>query len=435
MMLRTRTALVVIAAAVFAILSTASLGYRNVAQFTEQQVGLGLNNRADSVIALVDAGKPIPQRPDMIEQRLLPDGSVMSLSPGRPPIPVGEDDRRVARTGQGIHDPIEDVVIGGEPYGVFTKAIPGGRGAVMIAQNFNPFAQGEHDFLVHLAVSTLVSVGVAALLSWLVLGRILRPVRRLVAVTDRISSTGELDTPLPPAGRDEVGSLTQSFGSMLAALRLSRAQQHRLVQDASHELRTPLTAVRASAELLQRARGKLEPADEEQLLTVLVRESQALDDLVRELVELATDQYSDEEPAMVELAELAGERAERYASARSVSVLTDDPALVRVRVRALQRVLDNLLSNAIKFSPPGTPIEIRIHGGRLTVRDHGPGIGEADQTSIFDRFYRAEATQDTPGSGLGLAIVQDIITTEGGTVFAGNHPEGGAEIGFRLPVH
>ena len=101
------------------------------------------------------------------------------------------------------------------------------------------------------------------------------------------------------------------------------------------------------------------------------------------------------------------------------------------------RAIDNLLVNAAKFTPAGTPIELAVASEKdavvLVVRDHGPGIAEEDLPRIFDRFYRADSARSHPGSGLGLSIVQDIVTAQGGTVSAMNHPLGGAEFIIRLP--
>jgi two-component system sensor histidine kinase MprB len=91
------------------------------------------------------------------------------------------------------------------------------------------------------------------------------------------------------------------------------------------------------------------------------------------------------------------------------------------------------VDNAVKFSPDGTPVDVTIASGRVTIRDHGPGLADADVKRIFDRFYRSDAARQLPGSGLGLSIVHDVVTRCGGTVFAGNHPAGGAVIGFVLP--
>ncbi|MDT0449115.1 HAMP domain-containing sensor histidine kinase [Streptomyces hesseae] len=435
--LRTKVTAVVAVAAALAISLAAFMSYRGVSALVADELERGLDDRATIVVGLLAAGLTPPARPDMIEQIVSGQGAVRPLAPGRDTLPVPPDALRVAQTGKGASR--ADVVVSGTEYGTLTRPLPGG-GAVMVGQSYEGAARVDDQFLWRISWTTAAAVGFAALLGWLVLGRILRPVRRLAGATARITTTQDLATPLPPAGSDEIGQLTRSFEHMLAALRRSRAQQQRLVQDAGHELRTPLTSVRGSAELLQRARGRLAPEDEEQILATLVTEAAALDDLVRELVELATDRHSDEEPEAVDLTVVAedGVRRCRLRTGRVVLVVEDEanpPVPVRARPRALQRCVDNLLSNAVKFSPEGTPVAVRVGGGRLAVRDRGPGIAPGEEHAVFDRFYRGPRTQATPGSGLGLAIVHDIVTADAGTVFATTAAGGGAEVGFVLPPH
>ncbi|MGK5543548.1 HAMP domain-containing sensor histidine kinase [Streptomyces sp. URMC 127] len=424
-------------AAALAISLAALMSYRGVSALVADELERGLDDRASTVVSLLAAGLTPPARPDMTEQIVSADGTVRPLAPGRDVLPVPPGALRVARTGKGVSS--VDIVVSGTEYDTLTRPLPGG-GAVMVAQSYENAAHVDDQFKRRITWTTAGAIGLAALLGWLVLGRILRPVRRLAVATRRITTTQDLATPLPPAGSDEIGQLTRSFAHMLAALRRSRAQQQQLVQDASHELRTPLTSVRGSAELLQRARGRLAPEDEEKILTTLVTETAALDELVRELVELATDRYTEEEPEAVDLAVVAedGARRCRLRTGRAVLVIEDDtnpPVPVRARPRALQRCVDNLLSNAVKFSPEGTPVTVRVGGGRLAVRDQGPGIAPGEEQAVFDRFYRGPRTQATPGSGLGLAIVHDIVTADAGTVFAGTADGGGAEVGFVLPPH
>ena len=96
----------------------------------------------------------------------------------------------------------------------------------------------------------------------------------------------------------------------------------------------------------------------------------------------------------------------------------------------LERAIWNLVENAAKWGNGGGRIDLTIVGGEVTVRDHGPGVPDADRPFIFDRLYRSEAARSQPGSGLGLAIVRQIAESHGGPVDVENAEGGGAH--FRL---
>jgi two-component system sensor histidine kinase MprB len=115
-----------------------------------------------------------------------------------------------------------------------------------------------------------------------------------------------------------------------------------------------------------------------------------------------------------------------------IDVRGDDTVVVRPQM--LERAVSNLVDNALKYSPPPFPVQVTVEGRRLEVLDSGPGIPEADQPLVFDRFYRSVTTRTAPGSGLGLAIVKQIVERHGGQVWATNRPTGGARAGFELPA-
>jgi two-component system, OmpR family, sensor histidine kinase MprB len=98
----------------------------------------------------------------------------------------------------------------------------------------------------------------------------------------------------------------------------------------------------------------------------------------------------------------------------------------------LDRAVSNLLDNAEKWAPTDTPIEISVHEGEVSVRDHGPGFSGEDLPRVFDRFYRARSSRGLPGSGLGLAIVRQVAESHGGTVTAENARDGGARLRLKL---
>ena len=115
-----------------------------------------------------------------------------------------------------------------------------------------------------------------------------------------------------------------------------------------------------------------------------------------------------------------------------VSVLTSEPSSVRGDPERLGRAIANVLGNALKWSPEGGSVEVRVSRGAVVIRDHGPGIDEADLPLVFERFYRAPTARGTPGSGLGLAIVRHVVEAHGGSAEAGNAPGGGAVLTLRL---
>jgi two-component system sensor histidine kinase MprB len=104
------------------------------------------------------------------------------------------------------------------------------------------------------------------------------------------------------------------------------------------------------------------------------------------------------------------------------------PVVVSGQSERVSRAVSNLLDNARKWSPPGGLIEVRLRGGELSVRDHGPGFEDKDLPHVFDRFFRSDRARAMPGSGLGLAIVRQAAEAHGGSVEAANAPGGGAVV-------
>ncbi|MFC4050167.1 sensor histidine kinase, partial [Actinomadura syzygii] len=110
-----------------------------------------------------------------------------------------------------------------------------------------------------------------------------------------------------------------------------------------------------------------------------------------------------------------------------------EPWYVHGDPASLERAAVNLLDNAVKFSPPGGTVDVRLTGGELTVRDHGPGIPAEDLPHVFDRFWRSPSARSLPGSGLGLSIVARVITETGGTVHLEPADGGGTLARIHLP--
>jgi two-component system sensor histidine kinase MprB len=221
---------------------------------------------------------------------------------------------------------------------------------------------------------------------------------------------------------------------MLDALSRSVSAQRQLVADASHELRTPLAAARANLELVE-LHETLTAEERRRLLAEASAELREMTDLIEDLVELARADAEAPVRRDVRLDHLAEEAVAAASRRTTTTIHTDlEPTVVTAAPEPVTSAIANLIDNAVKWSPDGEAVEVSVHDGAVSVRDHGPGIDPADLPHIFDRFYRAPAARTMPGSGLGLAIVRQVAEANGGTVTAEPAAGGGSQLTFRLPV-
>ncbi|MEV0383714.1 HAMP domain-containing sensor histidine kinase [Nonomuraea sp. NPDC050643] len=263
----------------------------------------------------------------------------------------------------------------------------------------------------------------------------LRPVGDLTRAVEHIAQTEDLGVRIPVSGTDEIARLSASFNAMTAALAGSQERQKQLVADAGHELRTPLTTLRTNIDLLLRSEQtgrSLDPGAKERLLVNVKAQFAELSTLVADLLQLArgdTDREPHVELAFHQVVTAAVERARL----RGAEVVTDlSPWYVVGGATSLERAVLNLIDNAAKFSPGGQ-VEVKLRDGRLTVRDHGPGLPEEELPHVFERFWRSPSARGLPGSGLGLAIVAQSVAEAGGEVRLANAPGGGAIATMDLP--
>jgi len=353
----------------------------------------------------------------------------------RPPyqvtvLPNGARERAIASRSGSATRTIE---IGGRRMRLVTSHIGSGE-ALQIAR---PLADDDatlrrlrYGFLIVAASALVLSILIG---SW-VAEKALSPVRRLTRAAEDVARTRDLSVRLDDEGDDEIARLGAAFNEMLEALDRSLTAQRRLVADASHEFRTPLTSIRANAELLER--GRVREAEQNTVARAVVDQVDELDGLVTDLIELALDGEAAARFEDVRLDELVGvevERMRRLAGGVRFE-FTHEPCSVRGDPERLGRAIANVLGNALKWSLDGGSVEVRVSRGAVVVRDHGPGIDEADLPLVFERFYRAPTARGKPGSGLGLAIVRHVVEAHGGTAEAGNAPGGGAVLTLRLPT-
>jgi len=398
------------------------------------RVDITLRDRAAELAPTAVAGptrfRSIVAAPGELVQTISADGQTV-----RPPyqvteLPHGPRERAIAARMRAFD---QTVTINGARMRVLTTHVAAGT-ALQVAR---PLADDDATlrrlrlFLAIVAVcAVLLSVAVGGWIAEMALA----PVRRLTRTAEDVARTRDLSVRLDAEGRDEVARLGASFNEMLVALDRSLTAQRQLVADASHEFRTPLTSIRANAELLER--GRVREGEQNAVARAVVDQVDELDGLVTDLIELALDGEATARFGDVRLDEIVAaevERMRRHAAGVRFE-LTSEPCTVRGDAERLGRAVANVVGNALKWSPPDRAVEVTVARGTVVVRDHGPGIDDADLPLVFERFYRSPLARGTSGSGLGLAIVRHVVEAHGGHVEAANAPDGGAVFTLRLPL-
>lgn len=281
--------------------------------------------------------------------------------------------------------------------------------------------------------------------AWLLAGSALRPVERLRAQVQALSTGDPRGRLAQPGTRDELAALADTFNDLLDRLCGSLDRQRQFVAAASHELRTPLAAL--GAELEMAGRGAPGTVD---LVEVTDRLARRVAELMRVADGLLTLTQADEGAALLHIeprpleplvaASLAGYQA--VAERKGVTMVLDaDPSVVApVDATQFRQVVENLVDNAIRYSPNGAHVDVGLRhvasAAVLDVRDHGPGFPAEFLPRAFERFSRADPSRSRQegGAGLGLAIVWTIVAAHGGTVTLRNTPDRGALATVSLPL-
>jgi len=209
----------------------------------------------------------------------------------------------------------------------------------------------------------------------------------------------------------------------------------------SHDLRTPLSTVKTAVSALRRPENGLTPADREELLALIENQSDRLDRLVTNLldmtrIEAGTLELQRAACPVSELvdAALAALDATVPPERVTVDVGSDVPA-VEVDQLLISQVVANLVDNALRYSPDGSPVEVRAtlvgEVVELAVCDHGPGIAPEQRDRVFQMFNRVAGGGR---AGLGLAIAKAFVEAHGESIRMDETPGGGASFVITLPV-
>ena len=307
----------------------------------------------------------------------------------------------------------------------------------------HPLLFGELQLPAVAAATLAIALLVSTVICFFLTRHLVGPIDRLRQAT-REMSAGNLSVRMLPRlkGRqDDLALLAADFDTMAERVQSLLESKQQLLRDVSHELRSPLTRLQLALSLARREDGGVE-----RQLTRIAIEADRLEQLIARILKLVRL----ERPASAlegvpvdvgKLLEAISQDVAIEAEARSCSVAVhaDTGLQVAGDPELLRSAFENVIRNAVRYGPSGSAVVVtaaRRDWIEVSVRDHGPGVPEKDLKLIFEPFYRVDAARDRAGGGegLGLAIAARAIAVHGGSIEAHNAPDGGLEVGMRLPA-
>lgn len=333
---------------------------------------------------------------------------------------------------------------------------PSGRiiGALYVGLLEAPYMHRQQLIVGVFLVTVLVTGVVTIVLLWLITKLMLRPIGRVIAMSQRVIS-GDLSARVHIRQRGEMGMLLQAIDEMADAVaqreeklkavarqQLGRSEKlasiGRLAAGIAHEVNNPLTGVLTFAHLLRDKH--VDNEQDRSDLDLIIRETTRVRDIVRGLLDFARESPSRRQPLDINvavrqmLALLRGQK--EFKGVRIVEELGDPLPKVNGDQNQLQQVLLNLALNACEAMPSGGALTIRTIVGNgqvmVEVADTGSGICKEHLDMIFDPFFTTKPVGK--GTGLGLSVSYGIIQQHGGTIEVASEEGKGSTFTIVLPI-
>ena len=221
-----------------------------------------------------------------------------------------------------------------------------------------------------------------------------------------------------------------SIGTVLLAFDITEreyAERNRreFTANVSHELKTPLQGIIGSAELIEN--GMVQPQDVPRFVEHIHSEASRMVTLIGDIIRLSQLDEGDvmprEDVDVLAAAKEAVLNLSDEAAKRGITMTVDGtPAIVHGVRRLISEIAFNLCENAVKYNRDGGSVFVKVEtegeNAVLTVQDTGIGIPDADQSRVFERFYRVDKSHSkaSGGTGLGLSIVKHAVMYHHGKV-------------------
>lgn len=322
-------------------------------------------------------------------------------------------------------------------------------GAVFIIQQLDDQKKLVSDSIKLIVFSIIIALGISFVIVIVFATQLSLPISRMRATALDLAA-GNYNSKTGINRKDEIGDLANTVDILSEKLLENDIERKKLDQmrldffaNVSHELRTPITVIRAYTETL--ADGVVQDKDKvDQYYNRMLTECKSMERLVGDLMTLSKMQNPDfaieKEPVNLQqvfddIIRSAGAIAEKKNI--TIEVITDSPySMILGDYDRLRQMFMVILDNAIKFSEENKTVHIKLSGEdkiKVSIRDEGVGIDEADLPNIFEKFYKSNLRQNASGTGLGLAIARQIAIKHDGIIEVNSAPGLGTEFIFSFP--
>ncbi len=268
--------------------------------------------------------------------------------------------------------------------------------------------------------------------------RMLSHVRQITEAASRIGHS-DLNARVPTTERnDEVGHLARTLNRMLDRIETSIHQLHTITDSLAHDLRSPLTAIRGKLEMSLSA---VDQAEQAEPIVSAIEELDRLTEFLNQSLDVAESKadalrLTRSEVDLDELLRIMIDLYEPSMSEKGLQIRLQSEGPIRIAADAalIHRMVANIFDNELKHLPADCTVTIQLkdegESMALICEDNGPGFSEDVLPHLFERRVRG---LESNGHGLGLAFIDAVARAHGGTVKAGNRPNGGARIEVMLP--
>jgi signal transduction histidine kinase len=274
-----------------------------------------------------------------------------------------------------------------------------------------------NELKLFLFTANAASILLAGVLVFLTAGIMLRPIRRIADVAERINASNSIERVPVPASNDESRQLAEALNSMLARIEDSIKNQVRFFASATHELKTPLAVMQTELSL---AKTNVKDLDTRKLLESQLVEVQRLDRIIHDFLLISqlkseTLAIRKKEEGLDEVLFAAIRKVKYLAQEReaNLKVIVDEgdpPCRVPMDFDKIETVFSNLIENAILYSPSKSLIDVVV-GGRCVVITNPVEVSVLNVAKLKSEFNRS--TELSSGLGMGLWLSDQIVKLHG----------------------